>query len=140
MLMANMPEALLDRFLAAMNENGIKIGHKAIVTDYNIEYEFHQLIDDIEDEHQTFQKLIELNNLVNDAKKLNESEYGNKPEWSALRSAISDAQTLMSTEEPSYEELENAVKSRRILSGVYKKNIFKRPALQRTSASKVRPY
>ena len=37
-------------------------------------------------------------------------------------------------------QLENAVKSRRILSGVYKKNIFKRPALQRTSASKVRPY
>ena len=110
MLMANMPEALLDRFLAAMNENGIKIGHKAIVTDYNIEYEFHQLIDDIEDEHQTFQKLIELNNLVNDAKKLSESEYGNKPEWSALRSAVSDAQTLMSTEEPSYEGLENAVK------------------------------
>ncbi len=109
MLMANMPEALLDRFLAAMNENGIKIGHKAVVTAYNIEYEFHQLIDDIEDEHQTFQKLIELNNLVNEAKKLNESEYGNKPEWSALQSAIADAQALMSTEEPSYEELENAV-------------------------------
>ena len=74
--MANFPEALLDRFLAAMTENGISIVHKDVTNSYNVEYQFHELIDDIANEHQVFQALLELDKLLDKAEALKEEQYG----------------------------------------------------------------
>lgn len=109
MLMANMPEALLDRFLAAMTENGIFIANKAVTTAYNVEYEFHELIDDIEEEHQVFQALLELDDLIDQAEELTEAEYGQTDQWQALQDAIRAGNETLATYEPSLEELEDAI-------------------------------
>ena len=37
MLLCNLPESLLDRFLDEMQANGLRIDHKAVVTEYNRE-------------------------------------------------------------------------------------------------------
>ena len=70
MLMANFSSAQVDRFLAAMSAQGIRIDHKAVITAYNADYEFHQLIDDIKDGQEVFQALLELNQLVKDGENL----------------------------------------------------------------------
>ena len=105
MLLCNLPESLLDRFLDEMQANGLRIDHKAIVTEYNREYEFHELIEDIKEEHNTFQVLIALNSLVKDAEKLDEKVYGTSKDWQAFRKAIADANAVIGSYEPSEEEL-----------------------------------
>ena len=108
MLLCNLPESLLDRFLDEMQANGLRIDHKAIVTEYNREYEFHELIEDIKKEHNTFQVLIALNSLVKDAEKLDEKVYGTSKDWQALQQAIADANAVIGSYEPSEEELTTA--------------------------------
>ena len=108
MLLCNLPESLLDRFLDEMQANGLRIDHKAIVTEYNREYEFHELIEDIKEEHNTFQVLIALNSLVKDAEKLDEKVYGISKDWQALQQAIADANAVIGSYEPSEEELTTA--------------------------------
>ncbi len=109
MLMANFPEALLDRFLASMTENGISIGHKAVTTDYNVEYAFHELIDDIAEEHQTFQALLELDKLLTTAASLSEDVYGASEGWNALQEAIQAGGEILAAYEPELEDLQAAI-------------------------------
>lgn len=52
MLLCNLPEALLDKFLDAMQTDGLRIDHKAVVTAYNRDMELHELMDDISEEHE----------------------------------------------------------------------------------------
>ena len=111
MLMANFPEALLDRFLAAMTENGISIGHKAVTTAYNVEYQFHELIDDIANEHQVFQALLELDKLLDKAEALTEEQYGGLQQWDLLQTAIAEGNKVLSSYEPSLESLLTAIEN-----------------------------
>ena len=108
MVMANFSEAQLDRFLAAMSSRGIRIDHKAVTTAYNVDYEFHRLIDDIKEEHETFQALINLNQLVKDAEKLTEEQYGQTECWEEFKKALEKASTVLGSEEPPLAELQNA--------------------------------
>ena len=108
MVMANFSEAQLDRFLAAMSSRGIRIDHKAVTTAYNVDYEFHRLIDDIREEHETFQALINLNQLVKDAEKLTEAQYGEAERWMEFKNALEEANELLGSEEPSLEDLVSA--------------------------------
>ena len=108
MVMANFSEAQLDRFLAAMSSRGIRIDHKAVTTAYNVDYEFHRLIDDIREEHETFQALINLNQLVEDAEKLTEAQYGEAERWMEFKNALEEANELLGSEEPSLEDLVSA--------------------------------
>ena len=108
MLMANFSSAQVDRFLAAMSAQGIRIDHKAVITAYNADYEFHQLIDDIKDEHEVFQALLELNQLVEDGEHLEDGTYGQKEQWAAFQEALKEGNDLLKKEEPSAEELQNA--------------------------------
>ena len=108
MVMANFSEAQLDRFLDAMTQNGIRIDHKAVTTAYNVDYEFHQLIDDIKEEHETFQALITLNQLVKDAEKLTEEQYGQEERWEEFQKALAAANQVLTSEEPTLEELQKA--------------------------------
>ena len=108
MLMANFSSAQVDRFLAAMSAQGIRIAHKAVITAYNADYEFHQLIDDIKDEHEVFQALLELNQLVKDGENLEDGTYGQKEQWAAFQEALKEGNDLLKKEEPSAEELQNA--------------------------------
>ncbi len=108
MVMANFSEAQLDRFLDAMTQNGIRIDHKAVTTAYNVDYEFHQLIDDIKEEHETFQALITLNQLVKDAEKLTEEQYGQEARWEQFQEALAAANQVLTSEEPTLEELQKA--------------------------------
>ena len=108
MLMANFSSAQVDRFLAAMSAQGIRIDHKAVTTAYNADYEFHQLIDDIKDEHEVFQAILELNQLVKDGENLEDGTYGQKEQWAAFQEALKEGNDLLKKEEPSAEELQNA--------------------------------
>lgn len=108
MLMANFSSAQVDRFFAAMSAQGIRIDHKAVITAYNADYEFHQLIDDIKDEHEVFQALLELNQLVKDGENLEDGTYGQKEQWAAFQEALKEGNDLLKKEEPSAEELQNA--------------------------------
>lgn len=108
MVMANFSEAQLDRFLAAMSSRGIRIDHKAVTTAYNVDYEFHRLIDDIKEEHETFQALINLNQLVKDAEKLTEEQYGQTERWEEFKKALEEANAVLGSEEPTLEELQTA--------------------------------
>ncbi|MCI8608085.1 MAG: DUF3783 domain-containing protein [Firmicutes bacterium] len=108
MLMCNLPESLLDRFLDEMIANGLRIDHKAVVTEYNRDYEFCQLIGDIESEHDTFQGLIALNKLVEQAEKLTETDYGSSPHWETFQEILAKADGLLRSEEPPLEKLQRA--------------------------------
>ena len=111
MLMCNLPESLLDTFLDKMQENNLRIDHKAVVTEYNREYKLYELMGDIGDEHNVFTALINLNSLVKKAEQLKESEYGNSPDWDLLQNEIAAANALISSEEPTYEDLTAAYNS-----------------------------
>ena len=113
MVMANFSEAQLDRFLAAMSSRGIRIDHKAVTTAYNTDYEFHRLIDDIKEEHETFQALINLNQLVKDAEKLTVEQYGQAERWEEFKKALEEANAVLGSEEPTLEELQTADKNLR---------------------------
>ena len=105
MLICNMPEAQLDRFLDMMTEKGIRIDHKAVMTDYNKDWQFSQLISDIADEHEVFQALLELDKLIDDAEKLSEEEYGTEQNWEEFKTALASANEALATYEPPIELL-----------------------------------
>lgn len=108
MLICNLPESLLDRFLDAMQADGLRIDHKAVVTAYNRETTYYELMDEIADEHSVFQMLIKLNDMVSDSKKLSGEEYSTSEHWNALQTAITAADSLIRSEEPSYEDMSAA--------------------------------
>ena len=105
MLICNLPESLLDRFLDAMQSDGLRIDHKAVVTAYNRDRLYYELMDEIADEHNVFQMLLMLNDLIAQSKKLTEAEYGSSDHWDALQEAIAAGEALIRSEEPSYEDM-----------------------------------
>ena len=105
MLICNLPESLLDRFLDAMQSDGLRIDHKAVVTAYNRDRLYYELMDEIADEHNVFQMLLMLNDLIAQSKKLTEAEYGASDHWDALQEAIAAGEALIRSEEPSYEDM-----------------------------------
>lgn len=105
MLLCNLPESLLDRFLDEMTSEGLRIDHKAVVTAYNRDSELHELIDEIANEHDVFTALIKLNDLVKQAEALREDTYGKSEYWDALQSEIRATNALLGSEEPTYEDL-----------------------------------
>ena len=96
-----------------MSSRGIRIDHKAVTTAYNTDYEFHRLIDDIKEEHETFQALINLNQLVKDAEKLTVEQYGQAERWEEFKKALEEANAVLGSEEPTLEELQTADKNLR---------------------------
>ena len=108
MLLCNLPEALLDKFLDAMQTDGLRIDHKAVVTAYNRDMELHELMGDISEEHDVFQALLELDRLVAQAEKLEESTYGSAPNWEKFQAALSSAKQTLSSQEPTLEQLQTA--------------------------------
>ena len=108
MLLCNLPETLLDRFLDAMQDNGLRIDHKAVVTAYNQDMELHKLMGDISEEHDVFQMLLTLNNMVTDSEKLTEKVYGSSQHWKAFQTALSASDALLRSEEPTYEAMKAA--------------------------------
>ena len=108
MLICNLPEALLDRFLDAMQENGLRIDHKAVVTAYNRDMRFCELMDEIAGEHSVFQMLLTLSGMTSESKALTEAEYGSSPSWASFQTALAAAEGLIRSEEPSYEALSAA--------------------------------
>ncbi|WP_312634754.1 DUF3783 domain-containing protein [Oscillibacter sp.] len=108
MLICNLSDALLDRFLAGMQADGLRIDHKAVVTEYNREMQYHELIDDIAEEHEVFQALLALDAMVDQAQALSEADYGAKEHWTALQEAIIAGIQVLSSYEPTLEALTNA--------------------------------
>ena len=108
MLLCNLPETLLDRFLDAMQGNGLRIDHKAVVTAYNQDSCYYELMDEIANEHDVFQMLLTLNNMVTDSKKLTEEVNGSSEHWNAFQKALSASDALLRSEEPTYEAMKAA--------------------------------
>ena len=108
MLLCNLPEALLDKFLDAMQTDGLRIDHKAVVTAYNRDMKLHELMGDISEEHDVFQALLELDRLIAQAEKLEESTYGSAPNWEKFQAALSNAKQTLSSQEPTLEQLQTA--------------------------------
>ena len=108
MLLCNLPEALLDKFLDAMQADGLRIDHKAVVTAYNQNMELHKLMGDVSEEHDVFQMRLTLNSMVADSKKLTKEANGNSEHWNAFQKALSDSDALLRLEEPTYEAMKTA--------------------------------
>ena len=72
-----------------MQTDGLRIDHKAVVTAYNRDMELHELMGDISEEHDVFQTLLELDRLIAQAEKLEESTYGSAPNWEKFQAALS---------------------------------------------------
>lgn len=108
MLICNLPESLLDRFLDSMMDNGLRIDHKAVVTEYNRDYLFYELLNDIEEEHDVFQALLQLDDMIKTAEKLSEDVYGSEAGWTDFKTALGKANDVLASYEPSLEELEGA--------------------------------
>ncbi|WP_312281087.1 DUF3783 domain-containing protein, partial [Oscillibacter sp.] len=108
MLICNLSDALLDRFLAGMQADGLRIDHKAVVTEYNREMQYHELIDDIAEEHEVFQALLALDAMVDQAQALSEADYGAKEHWTVLQEAIAAGIQVLSSYEPTLEALTDA--------------------------------
>lgn len=111
MLMCGFGEALLDKFLDAMQAQGLRIDHKAIVTDYNRYYTLSELIGDIEEEHEVFQELLAIDKVIKAAEALDESTYGQVEGWDAFQVALARAQEILASEEPAAEDLAAARKA-----------------------------
>lgn len=108
MLLCNLPEALLDKFLDAMQTDGLRIDHKAVVTAYNRDMKLHELMGDISEEHDVFQALLKLDRLIAQAENLEESTYGSAPNWEKFQAALSNAKQILSSQEPTLEQLQTA--------------------------------
>lgn len=108
MLLCNLPETLLDRFLDAMQDNGLRIDHKAVVTAYNQDSCYYELMDEIANEHDVFQMLLTLNSMVTDSKKLTEEANGSSTHWKAFQTELSASDALLRSAEPTYEEMKAA--------------------------------
>lgn len=108
MLLCNLPETLLDRFLDAMQDNGLRIDHKAVVTAYNQDSCYYELMDEIANEHDVFQMLLTLNSMVTDSKKLTKEANGSSEHWNEFQKALSASDALLRSEEPTYEAMKAA--------------------------------
>ena len=91
MLMCNVSMATLDKILASCQKYGVSVDHKAMVTDTNQYWAFHELLDEIADEHEVITNLVKLQQLVKEAEKLTEKQYGNAPEWNDFTQALQEA-------------------------------------------------
>lgn len=109
MLICGLSDAELNEFLDAMTEDGLRIDHKAIVTEYNKDFEFRELIEEIANEHDVFQAILELNDLIKKASALKEDEYGSSEHWPALQEAIKEGKNIISTDGVPLEEIKNAI-------------------------------
>ena len=56
--------------------------------------------------HETCQALITLNQLVKDAEKLTEEQYGNAESWAEFQAALKAANDILTSEEPSLKDLQ----------------------------------
>lgn len=108
MLMCGFGEALLDSFLDRMQEEQIRIDHKAIVTEYNRYYTLSQLIGDIQEEHEVFQALLALDKVIAAAEAFDEGTYGAAEGWEAFQAALDQAKQVLSSEEPPLSDLLSA--------------------------------
>ena len=110
MLMCNVSMATLDKILASCQKYGVTVDHKAMVTDTNQYWAFHELLDEIADEHEVITNLVKLQQLVKEAEKLTEKQYGNSPEWNDFTQALQEAKDLINRAdpEPSAAELDQA--------------------------------
>ena len=70
--------------------------------------ELHELMGDISEEHDVFQTLLELDRLIAQAEKLEESTYGSADNWKAFQAALSSAKQILSSQEPTLEQLQTA--------------------------------
>ena len=111
MLMCGFGEALLDKFLDAMQTQGLRIDHKAIVTDYNRYYTLNELIGDIEEEHEVFQELLAIDKVIKAAEALDEATYSQAEGWDDFCAALLKAQEVLASEEPAAEDLAAARKA-----------------------------
>lgn len=111
MLMCGFGEALLDKFLDVMQAQGLRIDHKAIVTDYNRYYTLSELIGDIEEEHEVFQELLAIDKVIKAAEALDEATYSQAEGWDAFCLALLKAQEMLASEEPAAEDLAAARKA-----------------------------
>ena len=68
----------------------------------------HELMGDISEEHDVFQALLELDRLIAQAEKLEESTYGSAPNWEKFQAALSNAKQTRSSQEPTLEQLQTA--------------------------------
>lgn len=99
MLMSSLSETQLDKLLAAMNTADVSIDHKAVLTDINQYWEFYELIDEIEKEHEIFQAILELNNIITKAEKLKANDY-TAEEWAPFAAALDNANAVLQQAEP----------------------------------------
>ena len=79
-----------------------------MVTAYNRDMELHELMGDISEEHDVFQALLELDRLIAQAENLEESTYGSAPNWEKFQAALSNAKQILSSQEPTLEQLQTA--------------------------------
>lgn len=100
MLMCNVSMATVDKILASCQKYGVSVDHKAMVTDTNQYWAFHELLDEIADEHEVITNLVKLQQLVKEAEKLTENQYGNAPEWNDFTQALQEAKDLINRAEP----------------------------------------
>jgi hypothetical protein len=105
MLICNLSDALLDRFLAAMQADGLRIDYKAVVTEYNRDAQYHEMIDDIAEEHAIFQALLALDAMIGQAETLTEAVYGANEYWTAFQQAITAGNQVLSNYEPTLQAL-----------------------------------
>lgn len=108
MLMCNLSETTLDNVLAALNKYGVSIDHKAVVTETNKEWPFWQLMDEIADEHEVMQNLVKLNGLYKEAKDVNKDDYDEGEKLAEFKAALSEAEAVLSSYEPSAEKIDSA--------------------------------
>ena len=100
MLMDNLSEASLDRFLAACKEAGVSVGAKGITTATNINWTLRQLIGDISDEHELMTTMDDLSKLAKDARAINADDYdASSSKWKALQDAIVGAEKALALDE-----------------------------------------
>ena len=100
MLMCNVSMATVDKILASCQKYGVTVDHKAMVTDTNQYWAFHELLDEIADEHEVITNLVKLQQLVKEAEKLSENQYSNSPEWNDFTQALQEAKDLINRAEP----------------------------------------
>jgi len=99
-LMDNLSEASLDRFLAACKEAGVSVGAKGITTDTNVTWTLHQLIGDISDEHELMTTMDDLSKLAKGARAIRAEDYDTSSDkWAALQDAIAGAERALSLDE-----------------------------------------
>ena len=108
MLMCGLSENSLNRFLNAMQENGLRIARKALVTESNKTTPVIDLMDYLGGEHDAFTEVVALDEMIRTAEKLSEHYYGDHPDWNALLEAVSEGKELLASYEPLPEDLRAA--------------------------------